>query len=55
LIDGIAADAKHFAIMHVPSHSSILGTASQILASINNEDAWKERFHAKRDVIRRMA
>jgi hypothetical protein len=29
--------------------------ASQILASFADEDAWKEHFAAKRDVIRRMA
>jgi len=29
--------------------------ASQILASLANEDAWKTRFAEKRDVIRRMA
>jgi len=29
--------------------------ASQILASLADEDAWKKRFAAKRDVIRRMA
>jgi hypothetical protein len=29
--------------------------ASQILASIADEDAWKKRFAEKRDVIRRMA
>jgi hypothetical protein len=29
--------------------------ASQILASLADEDAWKSRFTGKRDVIRRMA
>jgi hypothetical protein len=29
--------------------------ASQILASLEDEDAWKKRFAEKRDVIRRMA
>jgi hypothetical protein len=29
--------------------------ASQILASLADENAWKRRFAAKRDVIRRMA
>lgn len=29
--------------------------ASQILASLADEDAWKRRFAEKRDVIRRMA
>ena len=29
--------------------------ASQILASLAGEDAWKLRFAGKRDVIRRMA
>jgi hypothetical protein len=29
--------------------------ASQILASIADESAWKKRFAEKRDVIRRMA
>ncbi len=29
--------------------------ASQILASMADEDAWKKRFAEKRDVIRRMA
>jgi hypothetical protein len=29
--------------------------AAQILASLADEDAWKKRFAAKRDVIRRMA
>jgi hypothetical protein len=29
--------------------------ASQILASLADEDAWKKRFAAKRDAIRRMA
>ncbi len=29
--------------------------ASQILASLADEDAWKRRFGEKRDVIRRMA
>jgi hypothetical protein len=29
--------------------------ASQILASLADEDAWKSRFAGKRDVIRRMA
>ena len=29
--------------------------ASQILASLADEDAWKKRFAAKREVIRRMA
>jgi len=29
--------------------------ASQILASLADEDAWKTRFAEKRDVIRRMA
>ena len=29
--------------------------ASQILASLADEEAWKKRFAAKRDVIRRMA
>ena len=29
--------------------------ASQILASLADEDAWKRRFADKRDVIRRMA
>jgi hypothetical protein len=29
--------------------------ASQILASIADEEAWKKRFVEKRDVIRRMA
>lgn len=29
--------------------------ASQILASIADEDTWKKRFAEKRDVIRRMA
>ena len=29
--------------------------ASQILASLADEDAWKRRFDEKRDVIRRMA
>ena len=28
--------------------------ASQILASLADEDAWKSRFAGKRDVIRRM-
>jgi hypothetical protein len=28
--------------------------ASQILASLADEDAWKKRFAEKRDVIRRM-
>jgi hypothetical protein len=30
-------------------------SASQILASMADEEAWKERFVEKRDVIRRMA
>lgn len=29
--------------------------ASQILASLADEDAWKKRFAEKRDVIRRLA
>ena len=29
--------------------------ASEILASLADEDAWKNRFAEKRDVIRRMA
>jgi hypothetical protein len=29
--------------------------ASQILDTLADEEAWKQRFHAKRDVIRRMA
>ena len=29
--------------------------ASQILASLADEDAWKKRFAEKRDAIRRMA
>ncbi len=29
--------------------------ASQILASLADEDAWKKRFAERRDVIRRMA
>ena len=29
--------------------------ASQILASLADEDAWKKRFAEKRDIIRRMA
>ena len=29
--------------------------ASQILASLADEEAWKKRFREKRDVIRRMA
>ena len=29
--------------------------ASQILSSLADEDAWKKRFAAKPDVIRRMA
>lgn len=29
--------------------------ASQILASLADEDAWKKRFAEKRDTIRRMA
>jgi hypothetical protein len=29
--------------------------ASQILASLTDEEAWKARFAEKRDVIRRMA
>jgi len=29
--------------------------ASQILASLADEDAWNQRFAEKRDVIRRMA
>lgn len=29
--------------------------ASQILASIADEEAWKKRFEEKRDVIRRLA
>jgi acyl-CoA reductase-like NAD-dependent aldehyde dehydrogenase len=29
--------------------------ASQILASLEDEEAWKARFAEKRDVIRRMA
>jgi hypothetical protein len=29
--------------------------ASQILASLADDDAWKRRFAEKRDVIRRMA
>ena len=29
--------------------------ASQILASLSDEEAWKKRFAGKRDVIRRMA
>ena len=29
--------------------------ASQILASLADEEAWKQRFAEKRDVIRRMA
>lgn len=29
--------------------------ASQILASLADEDAWKERFAEKRDVVRRLA
>ena len=29
--------------------------ASQILASLADEDAWKARFAEKRDVVRRMA
>jgi hypothetical protein len=29
--------------------------ASQILASLADEEAWKKRFGEKRDVIRRMA
>ena len=29
--------------------------ASQILASLDDEDGWKKRFADKRDVIRRMA
>ncbi len=29
--------------------------ASQILASLADEDAWKKRFPEKREVIRRMA
>jgi len=29
--------------------------ASQILASLADEEAWKRRFAAKRDIIRRMA
>jgi hypothetical protein len=29
--------------------------ASQILASLADEEAWKKRFDEKRDVIRRMA
>jgi hypothetical protein len=29
--------------------------ASEILASLADEEAWKKRFAAKRDVIRRMA
>lgn len=29
--------------------------ASQIVASLADEEAWKERFAGKRDIIRRMA
>ena len=29
--------------------------ASEILASLADEEAWKERFGGKRDVVRRMA
>jgi hypothetical protein len=29
--------------------------ASEILASLADEEAWKQRFAAKRDVIRRLA
>jgi hypothetical protein len=29
--------------------------ASEILASLADEEAWKKRFTAKRDVVRRMA
>ena len=29
--------------------------ASQILASLADEDSWKQRFQEKREVIRRMA
>ncbi|MGH9581767.1 MAG: hypothetical protein ACRD4O_02385 [Bryobacteraceae bacterium] len=29
--------------------------AAQILASLADEEAWKKRFHEKRDVIRRLA
>jgi hypothetical protein len=29
--------------------------ASQILASLADEEAWKKRFSEKRDIIRRMA
>ncbi|HSP68141.1 MAG TPA: hypothetical protein VLN48_10465 [Bryobacteraceae bacterium] len=29
--------------------------ASQILASIADEEAWKKRFEEKRDVVRRLA
>jgi hypothetical protein len=29
--------------------------ATQILASLADEDAWKKRFDQKRDVVRRMA
>jgi hypothetical protein len=29
--------------------------ASQILAALADEDAWKKRFFEKRDIIRRMA
>ena len=29
--------------------------ASQILESLADEEAWKRRFHEKREVIRRMA
>ena len=35
--------------------STRLEKASQILASLADEDAWKKSFIEKRDVIRRMA
>jgi restriction endonuclease Mrr len=39
----------------VPPQDEQDAIASQILASLADEDAWKSRFAGKRDVIRRMA
>ncbi len=41
-------------VVALPRHEQD-AIASQILASLADEDAWKKRFAEKRDVIRRMA
>jgi hypothetical protein len=54
-LDSTQVDARLEGRLPEPTEVAEDAIASQILASLADEDAWKKRFAEKREVIRRMA